>query len=145
MSIVYVPNTPQRRRSICKECRFEFDSRVHGRNDPCPRCRNTQREDTWEPVHDLTPARAYGELEVVFQSRIFSIIPQPMVVDARQRMRNFNDDDYLLAIGDPVAIAIAAAVAADVNNGRFRTLKWDKRTERYIAFAVDIRGRKVAT
>lgn len=144
MSIVYIPHAPQRRRVKCKQCQFEFDTRVHGQGEACPKCQSRERSMHWEPVHDLTPALAYGQLEVVFQARFMDIIPQPMVADARYRMRNFTDDDFLLAIGDPVAIAISAAVAAEINNGKFRCLKWDKRTARYIEFAVDIRGRKTS-
>jgi len=49
----------------------------------------------------------------------------------RKRLRDFGDSDYLLPVGDPVAIALTAAVAADANGGVLRLLKWDKRQHAY--------------
>ena len=41
----------------------------------------------------------------------------------RKKLENYCDDDYLIAMGDPVAIAIAAMVASDINQGKVNILK----------------------
>jgi len=41
-------------------------------------------------------------------------------------------------IGDPAAMAIAAAMAAQYNGGKFRLLKWDKREMKYYPILVDL-------
>ena len=51
---------------------------------------------------------------------------------------NFNDDDYLLLTGDPAAIALAAAVAARQNGGRFKMLKWDRQTAKYFPLSANL-------
>jgi len=54
---------------------------------------------------------------------------------------NFNDDDYLLLIGDPSAIGIACAIAATNNRGQFKCLKWDKREYKYYPVEVNLNER----
>jgi len=47
---------------------------------------------------------------------------------ARTKLANFNPDtDYLLPMGDPALMALAAAEVAFVTDGRFNLLKWDRR------------------
>jgi hypothetical protein len=41
-------------------------------------------------------------------------------------------------IGDPAAMSIAAAIASQYNNGKFRFLKWDKREMKYYPIVVDL-------
>jgi hypothetical protein len=53
-------------------------------------------------------------------------------------LRDFTDQDYLLLIGDPAAMSIAAAIASQYNNGKFRFLKWDKREMKYYPIVVDL-------
>lgn len=89
---------------------------------------------------DISPAVEYGRIEVLLPSGDIVLSPAPVVAALRNGLRNYGDDDYLLALGDPSAIAIAAAVAAEHNAGRFRLLKWDRRMRRYIETRVDIRG-----
>jgi len=51
---------------------------------------------------------------------------QPMVTQLRQKLQNFSDADYLLATGDPSAIAVAASIAAEFNRGQYKLLKWNE-------------------
>jgi hypothetical protein len=41
-------------------------------------------------------------------------------------------------MGDPVAIAIASMIAAEVNNGRVKFLKWDRENSCYYSVEVDL-------
>ena len=53
-----------------------------------------------------------------------------------------NDDDYLLMVGDPAAIAAAGAVACMLNNGRMKLLKWDRQEMRYYVVEYDLMRRE---
>ena len=69
-----------------------------------------------------------------------NITSGPIAFKLKQELKNFNDDDYLLLIGDPAIIAVAAAVAAKVNNGFFKVLKWDRDDKTYYDIEIDLKG-----
>ena len=51
--------------------------------------------------------------------------------DIDTKLSNFNDEDYLLLIGDPIIIGIAIAMAGKWNQGRVKVLKWDRQEHVY--------------
>ena len=75
--------------------------------------------------HNIAPALDYGE-------------SAPTVSRIKRVLEGFTDEDYLLFIGDPTAIAIMATVAAAKNHGRYKCLKWDKQERRYLPIQIDI-------
>jgi len=92
--------------------------------------------------YNVRSAEKFGELEVMLPDRkqlIFSA--GPLVVELRQKLRDFSDKDYLLLIGDPAIIGVCCAIAAEYNNGRFKVLKWDKREYRYYDVEIDLKGK----
>ena len=91
---------------------------------------------------NILSAEKFGELELLLPEGnqiVFSA--GPTVKRLRYKLRNFNDDDYLLLIGDPSAIGIACAIAATNNIGRFKCLKWDKREFKYYPVEVNLNER----
>jgi hypothetical protein len=89
--------------------------------------------------HNVLPAQQFGELHFLLPPQVqIGFSPGPMVNKMRRALQNFNDDDYLLLIGDPAAMGIAAALASEYNGGKFRFLKWDKREMKYYPIAVNI-------
>lgn len=88
---------------------------------------------------NITPAMDFGAVEVILPNG-----PQVMFNAAhavrliRQAMYRFTEDDYIIAIGDPAAIGIACAVAAERTGGRFKMLKWDRQEMRYYPVVVDL-------
>jgi hypothetical protein len=90
------------------------------------------------PMFDFRKAAEYGDLEVCLPNGRVSLSPGPTVDALTDKFRNFCDDDFILPSGDPSAIAIAGAIAAAANNGRFMMLKWDKSVKQYIKVAVDL-------
>ena len=91
-----------------------------------------------EPSFDLTPAAAYGDLKIMLPPGNVSLSPGPITAKLQHALRNFNDDDFLLAIGDPRAYATATAIAAKFNRGRYTLLTWDRETRAYIAVTYNI-------
>jgi hypothetical protein len=68
----------------------------------------------------------------------FTLSPSPVIRLLSNKLREFSDDDFLLAMGDPVAIGIASMVAADVNNGKVNMLKWDRENQCYYNVKIDL-------
>lgn len=89
---------------------------------------------------DYSPAMKYGELKLLLPEGNITMSTQPTVRRLRKALREFNDDDFLLLSGDPVAIGLATAIAADANQGRLKMLKWENREYLYYNLQADIRG-----
>jgi hypothetical protein len=71
-----------------------------------------------------------------------TLSPAPVLRMFKSILKNYSDSDYILTMGDPVAIAIASIVASDVNNGVVNILKWDRENRAYYNVMLDYFGRK---
>ena len=80
---------------------------------------------------DLTPARDHGELIHVLPAGKLPHNMDVVVEQIKERMRDYRPDDILLLIGDPRAMAVAAAIAARRGGGRLRLLHWQRRQRTY--------------
>ena len=54
------------------------------------------------------------------------------------KLKYFNDKDYLLLIGDPAAIGISVYYALHFNRGKANLLKWDNREHKYYNIEVEV-------
>ena len=91
---------------------------------------------------NVLSAEKFGTLELLLPEGSQLVLSTgPTVRRLRYRLRNFNDDDYLLLIGDPSAIGIACSIAATNNRGKFKCLKWDKREYKYYPVEVNLKER----
>lgn len=96
--------------------------------------------------HDMTACTQYGKPVVLLQSaKDQTFAPQPVLRELKNLLRGFTDDDYLLLVGDPIAMALAVNVAAQSNNGRVKLLKWSKRHEGYFPIEIDLYDRADTT
>lgn len=91
--------------------------------------------------YDLTPARQYGEIEVLLPSGPVLLSTDNATRTLRAKLRDFTEGDHLLCLGDPVAIAAASAMVSDINGGVIPLLVWDRRQRQYMAIRVDIHRR----
>ena len=91
---------------------------------------------------NVRSAEKFGDLKVVLpDNRQIVLSSGPLAFKLQQELKDFNDNDYLLLMGDPAIIALAGAVASDVNGGKFKVLKWDRDEKRYYDIEIDLRGR----
>jgi hypothetical protein len=91
------------------------------------------------PKINITPALKYGKIEVLLAPGEEIVLGASYCVNRMDALlRDFSDADYLLPVGNPVAIAIAAALAARYNRGRFNVLKWDNRQHVYYPITVEL-------
>tara|TARA_R110002020_G_scaffold4749_7_gene20671 strand:+ start:4558 stop:4917 length:360 start_codon:yes stop_codon:yes gene_type:complete len=68
------------------------------------------------------------------------ISPMRFVSQIRRKLRGFNDDDWLLTMGDPAIIGVSFAIAAELNHGRVNLLKWDRMEKSYYPVKISLRG-----
>ena len=95
-----------------------------------------------EMGRNIRSAEKFGDLKIVLPDNKQMILSSgPLTFKLKQELRDFNDNDYLLLIGDPAIIAVAGAIAAEHNNGRFKVLKWDRNETRYYDIEIDLRNR----
>lgn len=91
------------------------------------------------PGRNIFRARRYGTLQGLLPSGHQVVLsPGPMIFKLRKSLNSFTDDDYLLLMGDPIAIGAAVAIAAQANSGRVKTLKWDKQESDYYVVELDL-------
>ena len=91
------------------------------------------------PYVNVLSAEEYGQIEILFDSgQQIMFSPQPAIRKLRRKLKDFCDEDYLLMMGDPAAMGIACCIAADINRGRFKILKWDKKERRYYPVRINI-------
>jgi rubredoxin len=126
------------RKFVCPECEH-WKLQKRGPTYVCESCGHSFERAKTVPKHDLSPAAVYGELVVLIKRNQIGIAAQPIIAQLRHDLRDFNDGDFILAVGDPVAIGLAISVAADLNRGRVNILKWDRQTSAYISLSANIR------
>lgn len=82
---------------------------------------------TQETRCDLSAAEPYGEL-VTLQPKSASGIRDPDILKRRlfDNMPRYTDEDYILCVGNPSLIGLACMRAAELNEGRFNLLQWDR-------------------
>lgn len=84
----------------------------------------------------LEKASEYGTLEYLLSPTAHPFNPSFIVGSLHEKLKNFNDEDYLLLIGNPVLIGMATVVASHYNGGKFRLLQWSGRHNEYSAISV---------
>ena len=95
-----------------------------------------------EMGRNIRSAERFGDLKVVLpDNRQIVLSAGPLTFKLRHELKDFNDKDYLLLMGDPAIIAVAGAVVSDVNGGRFKVLKWDRDEKKYYDIEIDLRGK----
>lgn len=90
------------------------------------------------PDKNILPATKWGELRVMLAPGNIGFSAGHITHQLHRELQNFNDDDYLLLIGDPVAIGLAVAVAMNYNQGKAKLLKWDKQERVYYPLEVNL-------
>lgn len=93
----------------------------------------------WVPKYDLSAAEQFGELVQVLPFGNVPSDPRPTRARLFEVLSAFDPaEDFVLLLGDPVAMAQAVNVLTVVHGeGRaFYCLKWDRRRGRYDPYSV---------
>ena len=95
-----------------------------------------------EMGRNIRSAEKFGDLKVVLPDNKQIVLSSgPLTFKLKHALKDFNDNDYLLLIGDPAIIAVAGAIASENNNGRFKVLKSDRNEIKYYDIEIDFRGK----
>jgi hypothetical protein len=109
-------------------------SKVFAIHQPAVRDRHTGE---MRPQFDLSPALRYGEVVDVLPPGSVTQDYNKMAEEVRRRLteEDYGEGDYILALGDPVAIVVGAfvAVALTPHSPTIHLLKWDRRMQGYVA------------
>lgn len=91
------------------------------------------------PLYNITPAALYGDLIPLLGSSRLPAFADGSIQVIKMKLCNFDDDDYILMIGDLIAIAGAVHFAALANRGQVNILKWEKRLNGYVKSTLNLR------
>lgn len=88
---------------------------------------------------NIVSATKYGEIKILLPTGSqITFSAGHVTEELKSKLSHFNDKDYLLLMGDPVAIGLATMVAAHWNKGRVKMLKWDKQEKVYYPVSVNL-------
>jgi len=91
------------------------------------------------PKFNIIGAQKFGKIEVLLKEDTQIVrSPGPITYQLRRLLKDFTDKDYLLLSGDPKVIGLSIAVACDINNGKYKTLTWDKQEKMYYSTEFNI-------
>lgn len=88
---------------------------------------------------NILPAKEHGEVEVLLPPGQITFAPHSSIEILKQKLKRITSRDFLLLIGDPAAIALAAIIASEYTDGEFQFLKWDREFKTYFPIKVDIK------
>ena len=84
-------------------------------------------------------ALKYGKLKVLLKENTQIVLsPGPVMYELRKLLKDYNSNDYLLLSGDPSVIGLACAIVSDINNGKFKLLKWDRQEKVYYPIEINL-------
>ena len=91
------------------------------------------------PKFNIKGALKYGKLKVLLKENTQIVLsPGPVMYELRKLLKDYNSNDYLLLSGDPSVIGLACAIVSDINNGKFKLLKWDRQEKVYYPIEINL-------
>ena len=91
------------------------------------------------PKFNIMGALKYGKLKVLLKENTQIVLsPGPVMYELRKLLKDYNSNDYLLLSGDPSVIGLACAIVSDINNGKFKLLKWDRQEKVYYPIEINL-------
>ena len=91
----------------------------------------------WAPRVDLRPAAEHGSIIHCLAPGPITMGPEPIISTFQQSFVDIDTEDFLLPVGDPVAMVIAGAVAGRLTN-QFKILRWNGHNRRYTIMDIEL-------
>jgi len=94
-------------------------------------------------VHDLEPARSFGELvtPAILPRNVYDESNEWLIQQAKKSLDKLTANDYILLIGDPVAVGIVIAVARE-RQDKIKVLRWNRKTSEYNESILDFKNKE---
>ena len=92
-----------------------------------------------KPKINILGAAEYGTFKFLLpelSQMIFS--PGPLIFKLRKSLKDYSTKDFLLLTGDPAIIGVACSIVANMTNGKFNLLKWDKQERKYYPIQINL-------
>lgn len=90
------------------------------------------------PMYDFSPAEAHGRLVFILgPGNILQHRMSQALTQIRHVLTTYTAQDFIIAVGDPVAIAASVMIAAERTGGVVNLLKWDRLTRAYESFSIN--------
>lgn len=89
------------------------------------------------PKYDLSAAEDHGAIVTllgpgnIFRDRLANAVARLSAM-----LKDYRESDFILAVGDPVAIAAAVLIAGRATGGIVHLLKWDRLSSSYEPFEI---------
>ena len=94
-----------------------------------------------EMGRNIRSAEKFGDLKVVLPDNKQIVLSSgPLTHKLKKELSTFCDDASMLLMGDTAIIALAGAIASEMNRGKFKVLKWDRDEKKYYDLEIDLRG-----
>ena len=94
------------------------------------------------PKYNIIGAQKFGKIKVLLREETQIVrSPGPITYQLRRLLKDFTDKDYLLLSGDPKVIGLSCSIACDINNGKYKTLTWDRQEKMYYPSEFNIHER----
>jgi hypothetical protein len=96
----------------------------------------SEQNNRMDVLYDFSDAERFGELTAILEptdNQLFLALITPKI---RSVLKNFTDEDYFVAVGDPAVIAICAGIILR-RHKKLKMLKWDRRMKMYISLEVN--------
>lgn len=94
--------------------------------------------ESYVPKFDFTDAKRFGKLVELLRSRSAPYDPESVLPVLREKLSDFTSHDFILAVGNPILIGWATAIAADVNEGFVNMLQWSGKHREYTPISANI-------
>lgn len=88
----------------------------------------------WVPKVDITPARKFGAIEIMMPAGYF-YVDERSFGKLNVALADFKTGDFLLPMGDPVLMTVAAAILGS-RREPFNVLKWDRKSSEYYVYQI---------
>lgn len=91
------------------------------------------------PTLDFSPLREHAAWPpvVIFPPGQVTLSPDAAVARAREKLAVYRPGDFLVLIGDPIAISICVMVAVE-RAGVANVLRWDRREKIYLPVTIKL-------
>ena len=92
-----------------------------------------------QPKYNVLGAQKFGKIVTMLPEKSQIILsPGPLVHKLRTLLKNYTEEDYLLLSGDPAIIGVVCSIVADITNGKYKVLKWDRQEKTYYPIEINI-------
>lgn len=104
-----------------------------------PQVPSRREGNMWVPTINIAPAERHGDIETLLPpgSQFFAAAETTRLIKQRLHELDYQQGDFLVAVGNPVIMFVTAAVAARRSNGCLNVLVWDKHSSSYVPYELE--------